>query len=82
MSDADRLSFAADIRGMFTDLDVAHMRSSGMDLSNYNDVKANADAIYSVVTDGTMPPKNSGEPKWTTEMCDRFKRWQDGGCLP
>ncbi len=82
MADVGNLSFAKDIRPMFTDLDVAHMKPSGLDLSDLESVKAHADAIYDVVTTGSMPPKPSGEPRWTPEMCERFKRWQDQGYAP
>lgn len=78
----DALSFERDIRPMFTQLDVDHMKPLGLDLSAYADVKASSDAIYSVVSYGSMPPPKSGEARWSTEMCDRFKRWIDQGCPP
>jgi hypothetical protein len=76
------LSYARDIRPLFTDMDVAHMKREGIDLSNYHDVKANADDIYTQVSSGRMPPKSSGEAAWTTAQCDTFKAWQDQGCPP
>jgi hypothetical protein len=82
MDDVSSLSFAKDIRPMFTDLDVEHMKPLGADLSDWNDVKAHVDSIYEAVTSGAMPPKASGEARWTPEMCDRFKRWKDEGCPP
>jgi len=82
MADEGALSFEKDIRPMFTDLDVAHMKPAGIDLSGYADVKANADAIYETVSTGSMPPPSSGESRWTDEMCERFKRWRDQGCPP
>jgi hypothetical protein len=78
----DKLSFAKDIRPMFTDLDVAHMKPKGMDLSSKDDVKAHADAIYSAVSGGIMPPPSSGEARWTADMCERFKQWQLQDCPP
>jgi hypothetical protein len=80
MTNGDTLSFARDIRPMFTDLDVAHMKAAGIDLSDRNEVMAHADAIYGTVSSGTMPPPASGEARWTAEMCDRFKRWQAADC--
>jgi hypothetical protein len=80
MTNGDTLSFATDIRPMFTDLDVAHMKVAGIDLSDRNEVMAHADAIYQTVSTGTMPPPSSGEARWTPEMCDRFKRWQAADC--
>jgi hypothetical protein len=80
MSD-QRLSFAKDIRPMFTDTDVTHMKAAGMDLSAYDDVKSHAVAIYAVVSEGTMPPPGTGET-WSEQMCGTFKQWQQQGCPP
>jgi hypothetical protein len=62
------LSFATDIRPMFTDLDIAHMKHAGMDLSDRDSVAAHADAIYGAVAAGTMPPPGDGEDRWTPAM--------------
>jgi hypothetical protein len=43
------VSFSKDIRPLFTDLDVEHMKPKGIDLSNPEDVSAHADAIYRTV---------------------------------
>jgi hypothetical protein len=75
------LSFARDIRPMFTDIDVDHMKHAGMDLSDRDDVEKHATAILEVVTNGSMPPKNTGE-RWTPDMCDSFKKWTEEGCPP
>lgn len=82
MSGQPILSFSKDIRPLFTDLDVEHMKAAGIDLSSRDDVAAHAEAIYDTVSSGSMPPKVSGEPRWTVEMCARFKRWQTQGCPP
>ena len=76
------LSFARDIRPMFTDLDVAHMKRAGMDLANKDDVASHAAAIYKMVSEGTMPPPGAGEGRWSPEMCERFKQWQIQGMPP
>lgn len=81
MPDSSNLSFARDIRPMFSDTDVAHM-STMMDLSDRDSVFENADAIYGTVSSGTMPPPSSGESRWTSEMCATFKRWADEGGKP
>jgi hypothetical protein len=80
MTDGTALSFAKDIRPMFTDLDVAHMKPYGIDLSSRDDVETHAAAIYETVSEGSMPPSSSGEPRWTAEMCARFAQWQQQGC--
>ena len=76
------LSFAKDIRPMFTDVDVAHMKRAGLDLSNKDDVATRAAAIYKMVSEGTMPPPGAGEGRWSPEMCERFKQWQTQDCAP
>jgi hypothetical protein len=82
MTDEAALSFSKDIRPMFTDMDVEHMKHGGLDLSDYDSVKTAADAIYETVSTGSMPPPSSGESRWTPEMCARFKAWQNQGCPP
>jgi hypothetical protein len=70
-----RLSFAADIRPLFRDSpDVDTMKRMGLDLSSYQDVKAQAEGIYSRLKDGSMPCDGRGrkirspnsEVGWTT----------------
>jgi hypothetical protein len=82
MPEQRALSFAKDIRPMFTDLDIAHMKGAGMDLSDRDDVAHHAAAIYATVSEGSMPPENSGEARWTPEMCGTFNEWRDQGCPP
>jgi hypothetical protein len=75
------LSFERDIRPMFTDMDVDHMAGM-MDLTSRDSVYENADGIYETVSYGSMPPRSSGEPRWTPEMCEKFKKWKDQGGKP
>jgi len=82
MSDPATLSFARDIRPLFTDTDVAHMKPAGMDLSDRDSVVTHADAIYRTVADGSMPPSASGGTRWTQAQCALFKQWQTEGCPP
>lgn len=78
------LSFATDIKPLFTTMDQDHMLNQvGLfDLWKYDDVKANADAILAAVKDGSMPPSGSGEPAWPPSQVDKFKQWMDGGFQP
>ncbi len=78
---ATGLSFARDIRPLFTEMDVDHMKNA-MDLSDRSSVLAHADAIYASVSSGSMPPPSSGEPRWTPEMCATFKAWHEAGGPP
>lgn len=75
------LSFARDIRPMFTNMDVDHMKKA-MDLSDRDSVFQHAAAIYEAVANGSMPPASCGEPRWTPDMCERFKEWQAQGGRP
>ncbi len=73
------LSFAVDIRPLFRDSpDVEAMKSFGIDLSSYDDVKAHAKAIYSRLEDGSMPCDDA----WPPEQVARFKQWMDEGMAP
>ncbi len=73
------LSFATDIRPLFRDAeDVEVMKNFGLDLSSYEDVKAQAENIYSRLDDGSMP---CDEP-WPKEQIARFKQWMNEGTAP
>lgn len=78
------ISFAADIKPLFTKMDRNHMLNLvGMfDLWDFEDVKANASAIYEAVKSGGMPPPDSGEERWPASQVDIFKAWMDGGFQP
>jgi tyrosinase len=69
------VSYANDIRPLFTDEDVEHMLdvNPDLDLSSYDAVKANAQDIYGVLSSGDMPP---GDP-WPEENVAKFKQWMD-----
>ena len=73
------LSFAKDIRPLFRDEpDVEAMKGFGLDLSSYDDVKAQAEAIYSRLADGSMPCDNP----WPKDQIALFKRWMEEGKAP
>jgi len=73
------LSFATDIRPLFRESpDIEAMKSFGMDLSSYDDVKTNADAIYSRLEDGSMPCDDA----WPKEQVAKFKQWMNDGMMP
>jgi tyrosinase len=69
------LSFARDIRPLFTQEDVDHMLrvDPSLDLGSYDSVKAHASSIYRRVSLGEMPP---GKP-WPQEQVAAFKQWMD-----
>jgi hypothetical protein len=69
------LSFARDIRPLFTKEDIEHMLDvdPSLDLGDYDSVKTHASIIYRRVSLGDMPP---GRP-WPQEQVDMFKQWMD-----
>ena len=73
------LSFAADIRSLFRDSpDVDTMKRMGLDLSSYEDVKAQAEGIYSRLEDGSMPC----DGQWPEDQVAKFRSWIDEGMKP
>ena len=73
MADAE-LSFERDIRPLFRPDDVDAM-SFAFDLSSYEDVRDNAEAIYDRLSDGSMPC----DGEWPAQDVERFRRWIDQG---
>jgi hypothetical protein len=71
---AQEVGFASDIRPLFNDRDVSSM-SSSFDLSSYEDVRANAELIYTRLADGSMPCYGA----WPAADIQRFRVWIDGG---
>jgi hypothetical protein len=72
-----QVTFEQDIRPLFRDGDVRSM-SFAFDLSSYDDVRANAEAIHGRLANGTMPCDGA----WPTEDVARFQAWIDGGFAP
>jgi hypothetical protein len=73
------LGFAANIRRLFRTSDVGCMQGYGIDLSDYESVKANAELIYSrLKPGGGMPPDG---PLPANQIAD-FRAWIDGGTKP
>ncbi len=71
------VSFANDIKPLFTERDKNHMEFM-FDLWSYKDVKDNADDILDSVSNGRMPPQGP----WPQDKVDMFKQWIAGGCQP
>ena len=70
-------SFARDIRPLFRDTDVQEMRYA-FDLSNYDEVKTHAQAIYDRLMDGSMPCDGA----WAEDGIALFRQWMDEGHVP
>ncbi len=75
------VSFAHDIRPLFTDMDVAHMKSFGVSLDDIDYMRdpAHAQKVLNAVSAGTMPPSSSGEPAWSPESVQLLRDWMAGG---
>jgi hypothetical protein len=71
------VGYGSDIRPLFRELDVSSM-SGAFDLSSYEDVRANAEAIYQYLSAGTMPCDGA----WPAEHVQRFRTWMDTGYAP
>jgi hypothetical protein len=70
-------SYSLHIQPVFTASQKACM--SGMiNLGDYNDVKANAEDIYSRLADLSMPADDTRP--WPNEWIALFRRWIDEGC--
>ena len=70
----EAVSFERDIRPLFRDGDINSM-SAVFDLSSYQDVRANADAIYEQLAEGSMPCDGA----WPAEQVERFRAGIDTG---
>jgi hypothetical protein len=68
------VSFERDIRPLFRDEDVESM-SGQFDLSSYDEVRENAEAIRARLEDGSMPCDGA----WAAENVERFGQWMDAG---
>ncbi len=70
-----QFGFERDIRPLFRKEDISSM-SSVFDLSNYDDVRANAQRILAAVAGGTMPC----DGRWPEDRVALFRSWTDAGC--
>ena len=86
MDKTSNVSFANDIRPLFTSLDVDHM-SPFFDLTSYEDVKNNAQNILQRLKGmggAVMPPPlaKGGDGPWAVEKIALLQSWMDGGYQP
>ena len=52
------------------------------DLTNYDQMKANAQIIYNRISDPNNPMPPPPYPPLSLEQITTFKAWMDGGCEP
>jgi hypothetical protein len=77
------VSFATDIRPLFTQIDIDHMQFF-CDLSSYSDVSTNAKDILGRLqgkNGDVMPPPSDGGP-WPAAQIALFQSWIDDGLQP
>jgi hypothetical protein len=76
---ADPVSFDADIKHLFRQMDVTSMmHARGFDLSKYADVSARADAILGRLKSGDMPC----DAPWPDGQVALFSKWIEDGKKP
>ncbi len=78
------VSFAADIRPLFREVDVEHMRDLGVTLDDYAYMsqRANANNVLAFLKGDAQPQMPPGGPYWSVEQLALFSRWIDAGCAP
>lgn len=75
----DVTSFAADIRHLFRTRDVESMkRVRSLDLSSYDEVRDQADAILDRLRAGSMPCDGA----WPADQVSLFAKWISDGKNP
>jgi hypothetical protein len=78
-------SFEADIRPLFTELDIRAM-SKAFNLASYDDVKKYEAAIYDRIRGigGAVmpPPPPRGDGPWPQSRIDLFAKWMAPGSQP
>jgi len=80
------VSFSADIKPLFREIDISHMKRGGVELDSYeymsNPDNANS-VLASVSPQGGQPPSMPpGGPYWTPAQLALFARWQEDGYKP
>ena len=78
-------SFQADVRPLFTELDI-HAMSKAFDLSSYDDVRKHAAAIHDRIRGigGAVmpPPAPRGDGPWSQSRIDLIAKWIADGYPP
>ncbi|MBV8540021.1 MAG: hypothetical protein JO063_12445 [Pseudonocardiales bacterium] len=77
-------SFQRDILPLFTQTDIDHMAQQGVTLNDYSYMSdpTHAAGVHQQVSQGLMPPPDSGENRWSSDMVALFQAWIDGGYQP
>ena len=79
------VSFSKDIKPMFREVDIDHMKVHGVHLDDYQYMSdatkdyANPEAAQASLAGQTMPP---GGPFWTAQQLDLYGKWRAEGYQP
>lgn len=84
------VSFAKDIKPLFRPLDIAHMKSRGVNLDDYgymsdfSNSHQNAERVQQTLSsqEGVPPDMPPGGPYWTAEQLALFAKWRTDGYQP
>ena len=80
------VSFAADIKPLFRDIDISHMQRFGVDLDDYTYMSNpdNAGPVLATLSPqgGEPPSMPPGGPYWTADQLALFAQWQKDGYQP
>lgn len=81
-----QVSFLTDIKPLFRDLDISHMRQVGIELDNYTFMSNpdNANRVLATLSphDGQPPTMPPGGPHWSPDRLALFRQWQNDGYQP
>jgi hypothetical protein len=77
------VSFAKDIKPLFREMDIEHMKNYGFPLDDFVFMSdpANANSVLHTVT-GNPPSMPPGGPYWTADQVALYKKWMDEGYQP
>ena len=77
------VSFAKDIKPLFREIDVKHMKVHEILLDDYAFMSKpdNANSVLQTV-EGNPPSMPPGGPYWTADQVALFKQWMTDGYLP
>ena len=75
------VSFARDIRSLFTSMDIVHMKDLGVALDDYGYIRdpGHAHQVLDAVSTRILPPRRSGEPPWSPENVQLLRDWIAAG---
>lgn len=81
-----QVSFATDIKPLFRDIDISHMKRFHVELDDYAYMSnpENANRVLATLSphDGEPPTMPPGGPYWTTGQLTLFAEWQNDGYQP